>query len=97
MRLHASVVLVNKVRPEGGHMLIGIVVAIVATTVLAIPVLLFVWLVAGTIGHIIPESPLAACGGGMSATAFFFTGRTAEGGLHHAISRSIDRLFGGVR
>lgn len=68
-------------------------VAVILTTVLAVPMLALVWVATETIGHVIPESPLIIYGGSLATGTVAIAARTAEGGLHHSLNRAIERLF----
>jgi hypothetical protein len=70
---------------------------VVFASVLSIPMLGIMSVGAHTLEHILPESPsVPFAGGTWAAFIYGFSARSAEGALHHGISRWVERLVGRV-
>ena len=83
------------VRNVNWHVNIFTVIAAsaVATTILSLPILALMFVISETLGHLIPEAPLAIYGGGMSTLVFGVAGRTTEAGLHHGLNKVFERIL----
>jgi hypothetical protein len=70
-----------------------VALSLVTITVAAVPVFIIVYVVGESLGHIFPEASAAVYGGTLATGAITVTARTAEGGIHHAVHHTLERLF----
>ena len=70
---------------------------VVFASVLSVPMLWIMRTGAHTVEHILPESAgVPFAGGSWAGFLYLFSARSAEGAMHHGISRWVERIFGRI-
>jgi hypothetical protein len=71
----------------------GIAAGIASVLALSTIVLVLMFVAGAALSHAIPAAPLGIYGGSVATVFIAVLGRSAEGGMHHAVSSVIQRAF----